>query len=178
MCLRPMHICAAPFVYVQRRLFTCNAVLFICSAVLFICSAVCLCAAPFVYVQRRFVYMQRRLFMCSAVCLYAAPFVYMQRRLFICSAVCLYAAPAANLQSGVQICKATCSCARVGFRKHVVFSMTHKSQAPDEFIVARRVAARISVRPALSGPAAQGEKRTAAHRSCALQTKLFPKMIR
>src|ERR1051326_6926898 len=137
--------------HISRRVCTINTALCTCaSGPMHMSRAVCLCAEPFVYVQKpfvyvqeRFVYVQSRLFMCSAVCLYAAPFVYMQRRLLICSAVCLYATPTANLQSGVQICKATCSCARVGFRKYVVFSMTHKSQAPDEFVVARRVAARI-----------------------------------
>src|SRR5438552_13315297 len=103
--------------------------------------------------------------MCRAVC-------------FMCSAVCLYATPTANLQSGVQIGKATCSCARVGFRKHLVFSMKYKPQAPAEFVVARGVAARIQQFVLLYPDQRPKQKKDRSAPKLCAPNKFFPKIIR
>src|SRR5262249_50202843 len=115
--------------------------------------------------------------MCSGRCIRAEPFAYMQSRLLVCSGVCLYAAPTANLQSGVQICKATCSCARVGFRKHVVFSMKYKPQARLSSLLLDELPPGLSSSSSCIRPSGPARKRTAARRSCALQTEFSPKQF-
>ena len=121
---------------------------------------------------------------CRAICLCAETFAYMQSRLFMCSGVCLYAAPTADLQSGVHIGKATCSCARVGFRRHVVFSMKYKPQARLSSLLLDKLPPGFSSSSSCIRPSGPARKRTAARQSCGIQqperlppNRVFPKTI-
>src|SRR5215813_1552211 len=102
----------------------------------------------------------------------------MQSRLLVCSGVCLYAAPTADLQSGVQIGKATCSCARVGFRKHVVFSMKYKPQARLSSLLLDELPPGFSSSSSCIRTKRPSEKKDRSAPKLRAPNRVFPKTIR
>ncbi len=93
----------------------------------------------------------------SISCICAGPFAYVQSRLQICKAACRFAKPRVHVHEP-------------DFINTWCFQRSTSLKRRPEFVIARRVTRDSAVRPPLSGP---GEKRTAARRSCALQTT-FP----